>query len=295
MRITYDAIRDGLDAINTAAGQLADAQQQLATGRRVNAASDDPLATELGIGEQATVSGIDAYTRSRDSAAARLAATDNVLSGIVDKLQSAVVTATSARGSSVDPSAQHAAADQIRGLSQSLLADFNTTYNGTYLFSGTASNTPAYANVGGVWTYQGTTATMQVEVEKGRLVSVSQNGQAIAQGSDSQDLFTSLNDLSTALDAGDDAGIGAAMDKVNAAFQRALSAQGKLGNDERETDDATARLSALRTAAETRKSNLLDANMADAATAITASDNAYRAALASVSSAERLSLLDYLK
>jgi flagellar hook-associated protein 3 FlgL len=295
MRINYDVVRDGLAAINTAASQLAAAQQQVSTGQRVSVSSDDPLAAAQGIGEIGTMAGIDAYTRSRDAASARLSATDNVLSGMVDKISAAIVTATSVRGTTADAQARAAAADTIRGLSQSLLSDVNTTFNGTYLFSGTAADQVPYAQSGGTWTYQGNTSTTQVEVENGRLVSISFNGQQIVQGTDSQDLFTTLDDLANAIESGDNTAIGQASDALNNAYQRTLTAQGRLGIDEKELTDATGRLAALRTASETRRSSLLDANLAEAITKLTAADTSYRAALGAVSSVERQSLLDYLK
>lgn len=295
MRVVYDLFRDGLSAVNAAASQLQDARQQAATGRRINVASDDPLGTQQAIGERSNLSAIDAYSRSRDSAAARLAAADNVLNGIVDKISSAIVAGTGARGPNVDPAARAAASQAVRGLRESLLNDINTTFNGTYLFSGTEAGTPSYALVGGVWTYQGNSATTQVEVEQGRLVSTSFDGQHLVQGADASDLFTTLDALAAAIDAGDNDAIGAALNGLDRAFDRALQTQGRLGADEKGVDDAVARLSALRLAADTRRANIEQVDLAAALTKLSQTDTAYRAALGAVSSAERVSLLDYLR
>src|SRR5689334_4876820 len=101
MRVVFDVLRDGLSAINAAASDMAAAQQQVATGRRISAASDDPLAVQQAVGEHATLGTLDAYTRTGDSAAARLSAADTVLSGFIDKLTAAVVAGTGARGTAV--------------------------------------------------------------------------------------------------------------------------------------------------------------------------------------------------
>jgi flagellar hook-associated protein 3 FlgL len=295
MRVIYDLMRDGLSAINDAASALDEARQQVATGRRLNGASDDPLGMQQAVSEYSTIAGLDAYTRTRDSAAARLSAADNVLSGMVDKISAAIVAGTSVRGSTADASARAAAVQTVTGLRDSLLADLNSQFNGSYIFSGTASGTAAYANVGGVWTYQGTADTTRVEIERGSVVSTSLDGSAIAKGSDSTDLLTALDDLAAAITAGDSDAIGTALDALDRGFDRALQAQGRLGADERGVDDATARLSALRVAADTRRSKLEDANLAESVTRLTQASNAYQAALGAVSSAERVSLLDYLK
>jgi flagellar hook-associated protein 3 FlgL len=295
MRVIFDPIRDGLATINTASRQLQTAQQQVASGRRMAGVGDDPRATQQAILERSTMASVDAYTQTRDSAAARLSTADAVLSGFGDKLTAAIVAGLSARGTGVAPAARAAAAEQVRGLRESLVSDINTTFNGTYLFSGTRIDQAAYAQVAGAWTYQGDAATVQVEVERDRLVSVSFNGQAIVRGSDSIDTFSALDDLAAAIEAGDNAAIGVALDAVQRGFDRSQRAIGGLGADERGLDEATPRLAAERAAADIRRSQLEDANLAEAVTQLTVAENAYRAALSAVSTAERQSLLDYLR
>jgi flagellar hook-associated protein 3 FlgL len=295
VRIIFDPIRDGLGAIETASSHLARAQHQLSTGKRVTAAGDDPLAVQQAIGERATIGAVDAYSRANQAAASRLAAVDNVLTGMSDKLTAVTVAGLSARGSAVDATARMAAAERVRSLRDALLTDVNTSFQGTYLFSGTNVDRPPYVQSGGFWTYQGNNSVTRVEVDRGRLVSVTFDGQQIIQGADASDLFTVLDDLATAIEAGDSAAIGTGLDAVERAFTRTQRAIGALGADEQGLDDAAIRLSSLRQAAETRRSSLEDVNMAEAATRMSQADTAYRAALAAVSAAERQSLLDYLR
>lgn len=294
MRIVFDVIHDGLRAINTAASQMADAQRQVATGRRLETPSDDPLSAQLAVGEHATLAAVDAYSRTRDAASARLASADTVLSGIVDKLTTAITTATGARGS-LNAAARNAAVQGLNGLRDSLLGDFNSTFNGQAVFSGTDTKRTAYTNTGSGWTYNGNPTAVQVEVERGRLVNVTFDGQAIAKGSDTTDLFTTLDNLTAAIQAGDNTQIGAGVDALQRAFDRANRALGALGADERGVDEVTARLATLRLGSEQRRSKLEDVNLAEAATRMTLAETTYRAALGAVSSAERQSLLDYLK
>ena len=295
MRIPYDVVRDGLSAINQAAESLAAAQRQVSTGRRLNTISDDPLAAQQAVAEHATLGTIDAYSQSVDAASARLASADSTLSSFGDKLAAAVVAALGAKGSSATPASRAAAAESITSLRDALLSDINSQVNGNSTFSGTQVTSPAYALVGGVWTYQGDSSTTQLAVAQGRVVSVTFDGQAIAQGSDTANVFTTLDDLVTAINAGDDTGIAAGVAGVERAFDRTLRAQGRLGADERGLDDVTTRLDTLRRAGEARRSTLEDANMADAVTHLANAETAYNAALASVSQVERVSLLDYLK
>lgn len=295
MRIPYDIMRDGMFGVNQAAINLAAAQRQVSSGRRINRVGDDPLGSQQAVSEHAGLAAVDAYSRSRDAAAARLGMLEASLSSIGDKLSAVLVAATGARGTAVPQSARDAAAASVRGLRDSLAAAINGTFNGAYMFSGTASRTPAYALVGGAWTYQGTSDTMQVEIEPGRQVSVTIDGQSIAQGTDATDVLTVLDQLATAIEAGDDAGIGTGVAGVERALDRTLRAHGSLGADERGLDDATLRLSSLRVARETRRSQLEDANIAEAISRLSQADTTYRAALSAVGAVERASLLDYLR
>lgn len=295
MRVIFDTIRDGLAAINAASYQLQTAQQQVASGKRLSGPGDDPRAAQQALLERATIGAVDAYTRSRDSAAARLSSADAVLAGFGDKLTAALVAGMSVRGTGVSVAARSSAAEQVRSLRDALVADINTTFNGTHLFSGTRVDRAAYVQVAGTWTYQGDNTTVQVEVEKSRLVSVSFDGQAIIQGGDSIDTLTALDNLAAAVESGDNAAIGTALEAVQRGFDRAQRAIGGLGADERSVDESMARLAANRLAADTRRSQLEDANMAEAITHLTLAENAYRAALGAVSTAERQSLLDYLR
>jgi flagellar hook-associated protein 3 FlgL len=295
MRVIFDPLRDGLAAINTASSDLQRAQLQVATGRRLQGASDDPHATQQAILERSTIGHIDAYTKTSDSAAARLSTADSVLNTFGEKLTAALVTGQSARGTDIDPTARAAAAEHIRGLRSSLVGDINTQFNGTYLFSGTRTDQAAYAQVGGVWTYQGDAQVVEVDIDNGRAVAISFNGRAIAQGSDTVDVFTALDQLAAAVEAGDNDAIGTALDAVGRAFDRTQRAIGSLGADERSIDDATLGRMTRRQAADVRRSAIEDVNMAEALTRLSQSDTAYRAALGAVSTAERQSLLDYLR
>jgi len=294
MRVTYDVIRDGLTAINKASDQLAAARLQVTTGRRVQGPSGDPRGVQQAIGEHTEMGTLDSYTRSAQSASSRLAAVDTVLADVVDKLTASIVAATSARGSTATPASRAAAAQALRGYRDALVADVNMSFQGSQLFSGSRTDQPAYAQIAGAWTYQGDSAAVQVEIDRGRLVTVGFNGQEIVQGSDAADLFTALDDLIAAVESGDAAGLGLGIGALERAFDRAVQAQGRLGADERGVDDAAARLSALRVASETRRAHIEDANMAESIARMNQADMAYRAALGAVSTAERTSLLDYL-
>jgi flagellar hook-associated protein 3 FlgL len=294
MRMTFGAIHGSLDAINLAAEQFVTAQQQVASGRRVQKPSDDPTSMQRAIQDQAEIGTLDAYSRASDSATSRLSVIDNVLSSMIETLTEATVTATGARGSDVPQPARNAAGAKLASLRDGLVSDLNTDYRGTRLFAGSMAQSVPYAKIAGAWVYQGDATPVSAEVGRNRAVTLSYDGQAIARGGDATDLFSELDTLIGAVQAGDDAAIGTGIAALTRAFDRTVRAQSQVGTDERSTLDGQDQLVSLRLAGVSRLSKDQDANLAEAITKMGQSQIAYQAALTAVGKANQSSLLDYL-
>jgi len=294
MRAIFDVSRDGLAAINTATDQMSIAQEQLSTGKAWQVPSQAPAAAARAVGEHAELSSIAAYTQATDAASARESAADSVMSDMVDKITSAITAATSAAGTTTQ-SVRDAAADSLQGLREALASDVNSQFQGSYLFSGSKTDQQPYVLVGSTWTYQGDNTAVQTSIGTGQQVSQTFDGQAIFQGSASQDVLTTLDNLTAAVKSGDSAGITSGISALQDAFSRATSAQSRLGVDEQSVTDAQSRLSSLQLATDTRRSADEDVNMADAATRLTQAQVAYRAAIGAVSIANQASLIDFLR
>jgi len=223
MRVTFNAVRDGLDAIHTASDAYATAQWQVASGKRVRMASDDPAAAQQAIVDTNDISRIDAYTKATDSASSRLSLLDSTLGDIVDKLTQGLTATQSVVGDTATQATRDAAAQTLAGLRDAIAGDINTTFNGRYLFSGGQSKTPSYAQVAGVWTYQGDSSPVTVSVDTNRSVSIALDGQSILKGSDATDVLTTLDGLVTAAQTGNQAALKAGLDSLTRAFSRAVT------------------------------------------------------------------------
>jgi flagellar hook-associated protein 3 FlgL len=297
MRTTFNSsfMQSRADLARTTA-DLADAQREVSSGRRVNSASDDPSAASALVRERTEMAALDQYSRTSDSATSRLAMADSVLTDIIDRLTAAKVAVLGARSSPVGDPERTAKVNELAAIRDELFGAFSITFNGSYLFSGTAATTAPYQKLagGGVSAYQGTTATMAVDIDRQVAVDVTFDASSIAQGSDAADIFTVLDQAMTAVAAGDGAGMDAAMAALGRAFDRATTAQSQVGASQRAIETQQARLSDLKRASVARASSLEDANMADAITRMTQADTAYRAALGAIGAKGRQTLMDYL-
>lgn len=296
MRITFNTSdRESARAIAAAAEEMANRQQQVSSGRRIQVPSDDPTATAASVSERSEMAITEQYRKASDTVASRLTVLDTVLSTLIDETTSAKVAVQSARGS-VPAAQREAAADRVLAIRDSILSAVNTQYRGAYLFSGSDSTTAPYASAGGVVSaYQGTASANEVDVDRQTSVRVALSGDDLMRGSDPQDLFATLAALADAVRAGDNAAIDQGTAALDRAFERLNRALGAIGADMTQIDTLRQQFDARQLAGQANLAALENVDLAEAISAMTRADTAYRAALAAVSATSRLSLLDYLK
>jgi flagellin-like hook-associated protein FlgL len=177
-----------------------------------------------------------------------------------------------------------------------ILSDMTTSFNGSFLFSGTSSTVAPYTKSGGtVSAYAGSTLEMGLDIDRNRSVTMALDGSRITQGSDAQDIFTVFDNLIASVRAGDDAGISQGMQGLQGMFDRVSAAQGRVGADLRLLDEQKLRLGVEKRASAARVSKLEDTNIAEAITGMQQADAAYRAALGAANAITNVSLMDYLK
>lgn len=294
MRVTFSQLNNGLDAINTAADQFIEAQWQVSTGKRLRQLSTDPAAAQRSVVERSELANVDSYQRAGSAAATRLATLDQTLSDMVDQIIRAQVAASSGHPDTASPTTRAAAAVTLQGIRSSIESGINAQTQGAYLFGGAVTNQPPYVSGGTGWTYQGDTTAVSTEVDNGRRVTMTLDGQAILQGGDTTDLLTTIDTLVTAVQNGDTAAIDTGMAALDRGLQRVSRALSLVGTDEVSVEDSGRHLQALHLAGEKRVSELEDANLAEAITRMSRAQTAYNAALGAVGTAGRNSLLNYL-
>lgn len=298
MRVTFNGtfLTNRAD-LEKSSERLAEWQQQVSSGRRVNAASDDPAAASAGIRERNQIAVQDQYSAAADSASARLTVIDTVLSDVLLRIDDSRVAILSARGTLVTPEQREAAARQLESLRDALASSFNTSFKGTYPFAGSAGTTPPYQQLpGGAVVANAINQTpVKLDIDVHTSVQITYSADAIARGSDAEDLFQHLEKAIAAVRAGNDADMQAASDGLKAVFTRTSAAQSLVGASMRAIEVQQGRVSALRQASETRIGELEGADMAEAISRMTQAEAAYRAALGAVATTGRVSLLDYLR
>jgi flagellar hook-associated protein 3 FlgL len=296
MRVTFNMMyRNGLRDIQNASSDLDTAQREVSSGRRVRVASDDPSAASQIVGEKTEMRALDTYKAATDSVDSRLKVTDSVLTDLISNIERAQVKGAAAQVSFATPQQLDALATELEGIRDAIVTGANSTFRGTFLFSGTQSTVAPYPVVGGVVQgYQGNSSSQQIDVSRSKSLDVTYDGSAVFG-----DLFSDLDQMIAAVRAGNTSGAGfniqQGMQRLNDAFIRLTTAQTRVGGAMSTVEDHLSQLSEARRASDTRRSTLEDADMADAILRMKQADAAHTASLGAVGASSKLSLMDYVR
>jgi len=226
MRISDAATYDqNLGQLTRARSELAKRQEQATSGRRVLKPSDDPMAMALARRERSREARAHAHQRAIDTGQANNEASDGALDQVGSILTRVKELTIEAATDTVDAAARADIGLEVRALRDQVHALANSDVGGRYLFGGFADGTAPFDAAGA---YVGDARVRQVEVAPG--VRLDQGvTDTTAFGSGATSVFTSLDNLATALAADNVATIRTSIDTVGAALNQVNDARAQLG------------------------------------------------------------------
>jgi flagellar hook-associated protein 3 len=187
-------------ATEQSVGQMALWQKRVATGRRVEQPSDDPVGSVHALALRGQLQQIDQYGRNIREARMFLQATEQAFADIGDILHRTRQIVTQGANDTNDANAREALIQEIREIKRRLLQIGNQRPDGErYLFSGQTVHTAPIDVVGGVASYVGDGNPLLVNIAADRVIAMNFSGARIA------DLHNKLNDIETNLLSGDSA------------------------------------------------------------------------------------------
>ncbi len=181
MRITgqlqYGLIKSGLQ--NTIE-DLTNLNTELATGKKINKPSDDPLGVARAMDYRVTLSQNNQYQNIIDLTNARLNITATTVSSVSDII-SQMISLVNKGQSSTDPTEKTADSLQASQLRDTLLYMANQKYGDSYLFSGFKSNQTSFTYNAATfqYDYNGDNNTVNVPVDQGATVAANAPGNTV--------------------------------------------------------------------------------------------------------------------
>ncbi len=300
MRVTNNLlVRDQLSALQTSAQAMAKAQLRLTSGKRITTASDDPVGSRDVMVADGRLRAITQYRRGLETAKARLATQDDVMSQVSGLLTRAQELTISAATDTIDATARATIQKEVEQVFTELVAIANTSREGEYLFGGQRSTEKPFEVTGtGVtlaYTTTGAAGDRAIEVDAGRTIVPTDDGATLFIDSG---VLDSLRDLAVELAQPATAGhvaLRAAGRAVSTAFDRVQERVGALGARAGTMDLVAANLDAFEGSIQSFRSTISEIDFEQAATELVARQNAYQAALLASSKVLGLNLSDYLR
>jgi flagellar hook-associated protein 3 FlgL len=293
MRITNNVIsRNALTGLQRALQQVDAAHHRSTTGLRVEKASDDPSATTAIMVSGSSLRAIDQYQRNINAATARSNAEENALDTLTHIIERAKELAISQSNSTADAQTRLVAKAEIDQLLQQAVQLGNTQLAGEYLFGGDQSNVPPFQGAAPPFAATPPTGTRRTEISSALYVKSNHNGTEVFLNSGA---FASLNELSVALGANDQAGILTSISSIDTTHSSLQVLIGETGAQSSQLEVAGQNLKALDTSLRAFKSNLQDADLETAVTELVSKQTAYQAALLATSKVMGLNLAEYLR
>ncbi len=297
MRVNPNPLPDLLAALNQNQQQLNTDEQQIASGQSVNLPSDNPEAAAGLVQNADQTSQADQFLRSVGSVQGEMQSADSTLSSVVTALQRAISLGVEGANGTLSDADRAAIANEVTGIQSQLVNLANLSYQGNYVFAGTATQTTPYvldANSSSGVSYKGNSNTNLVTLGNHFTLQANLPGSQLFSGSGT-DMFQSIQDLVTNLQSGNSAGIGAAVTEVSNSYNYIDTARVFYGNAENQLNSQQTYLTSETTQLAAQQNSLGGADMAAVLSDLTTTQTAREATLDAMGRIGQSDLFDYLK
>jgi flagellar hook-associated protein 3 FlgL len=295
MRVTNRMMVDlAVQRMNTRLGQFERSQRDLATGRRIHVASDDVAGMNTALGLRSTLAANAQAQRNADDGMLWTEMADSRMGTMIEELQRVRELAVLGNNGTANQVEMNAMAVEVAEARESMQAIANAKINGRPLFAG-FSPADAVAKVAGTWTYQGDTGAVTRRVSESDIVQVNVTADEVLGFNAGEDVFTVLDDLETALQTGDPAGLSAAIDQVDRAMDRILNGRATIGAASNRIEKAIFRAQTDEVSLRTALSETEDTDLAKAVMELQIQETAYQAAQSALAKSLQPSLAQFLR
>lgn len=289
-----------LNNISSQMRRVADYQERLGTGLRVNRPSENPIDARRAISTRVQIAKNEQFLTNIQTMGPQLLETVTSARAVVDILHRAhELTLQGATGTNAAPQ-REAIAMEINQLLEGVLSEANRQSDGVYIFAGTRTLSPAFTAVRDAQgeitsvTYDGNSVVNSASVAEGIHVDVNVPGNEVFQGS--VDIFQTLVNIRDDLRAGNQnalntthlAAIADAQTQLLNIEARVGAVQNRAERLSSDMEDVVFRLREL-------LSDTIDADYTDTIVNLNAHTNALTAALQAGGRVLQPSLLDYIR
>ncbi len=295
MRVNPNPLSDLLAALGRSQQQIDTDLQQISSGQSVGVPSDNPAAAAELVQNAAQTSEADQFLRSLGSIQGEVQNADSALNSVTTVLQRAISLGVEGANGTLTDSNRASIATEVQGIQSQLVSLANLSYQGSYVFAGTETQTEPYvldSNSPSGVTYVGNSNTNKVTLGNHFSVQTNLPGSQLFSAP-GNDVFQALQDLITSLQSG--TGISAAVDAVSSASSYVATQRVFYGNADNQLSSQQTYLNSDTVQLAQQQNTLGAANLPAVITNLTSTETAKQATLEAVAGATQMNLFNYLK
>jgi flagellar hook-associated protein 3 FlgL len=302
MRITQGMTnRVVLRDLGNSKTSLTQLQREISSGKRITRPSDDPFGTGRTLQLSGELEGFKQYQANVQDGIGWVTATETALSRITDTVQRARELLVQGGNDSNGQIAREGIAAEIEALTEAVKQEADVTYDGRYIFAGTATETRPYelgandeyaGDEGQIMRVIGTGVALPVNVEIQGLLG---NGAGAADNK----LLDVLRDIATDLRGGTAANSealrGTDLERLSDNIDELTRVRAVVGATTNRLTTAGTRLEQLQEASLNQLSQVSEVDMAEALVNYSSQHAAYETALQAGAKLIQPSLMDFLR
>ena len=274
---------------------IQDWQNKLATGQRIHRPGDDPVGVGYQMRYDTELSRSDQYLENSRTGTGILNTMDSLMQQANDVLKRAKLITQQASTGTVPEDARLSIAAEMKQLREQLVLIGNSSYNGRYLFNGQKTDQAPYTsgNAANDTTDKG---VYWLNVSPSVAVPVSLTGEEIfGAAGDPDNTFQILDDTIAALEANDQPGLLANMDRFDIGADRINKMWAEIGARTNRFDLMENRILDQQVSLKELRGKVADVDMPDAIMQLKIKENVLQAALSTGARISQLSLIDFIR
>lgn len=298
MRVANKTLYDStINTLGRTSSALADANEVVSSGKRINNLSDDPVVLVKVLDLRSSLSNLSQMKRNISMGESWLNASESALTEVNDIIGAAKVLTVAMASDNISASERANNAGLVQGYLEEVISLANSTSGGRYIFGGTNTDTlPFDFNTAGTEIeYAGNDTAFSINIGKDTVIPVGKDGKDIfGTNWDDSNIFKTFIDLKTSLETNDFTGIQEAMTKLDEHLKTVNANVSDIAGKGIRLDVKSEIVSDLELNNTERMSELEDADFAEAIIALKSKELAYNAALQSSSKLMELSLVNFV-
>jgi flagellar hook-associated protein 3 FlgL len=288
-----------LDNLNRIGDAMTSAQREVSTGLKITQVSDAPDSISLVLEAHANLGSTQQVLTNLGRVKTEVDAGEQALQSAVQMFDQVQTLAAQGATDTQTPAGRADIAQQVDALLQQTVGLAGARNEGRYIFSGDRDQQVPYtydaAQIPPVSAYGGSASTRQVLSPNGTTFSVALTAQQIFDSADpTTNVFTSIENLSTALKNNDSAAIQTSLDGLAKVSQYLNSQLAFYGTAQNQVASATTDGQTRQIQLQTNIANLQDADLAQSILNLTQAQTQQQAALTSWAQLPRKTLFDYI-